>query len=152
PIELPPLREHKEDIPQLAEHFLKLACEREGMRGRAIEQAALSLLLQYDWPGNVRELRNSIERLVILSDGPVIRPADVQEILPGARPVRARYSEGVALRDLLATAEREIILEALEAHEHHVSNTARALGVERSHLYKKMRALGIDPRAGEEAG
>jgi DNA-binding NtrC family response regulator len=152
PIELPALREHKEDIPQLAEHFLKLACDREGMRGRTIEQAAVTLLLQYDWPGNVRELRNSIERLVILTDGPAIRAADVQEILPGARPVHARYAEGVSLRDLLATAEREIILEALEAHTHHVSNTARALGVERSHLYKKMRALGIDPRAGEEAG
>jgi DNA-binding NtrC family response regulator len=150
PIELPPLREHKEDIPSLVEHFLKAACDRNDMRQKGIEQAAVSLLMQYDWPGNVRELRNSIERLVILSDGNVVREDDVREILPGARPVRTRYAAGVALRDLLASAEREIILEALEAHAHHVSNTAKALGLERSHLYKKMRALGIDPRAGEE--
>ena len=150
PLELPPLREHKEDIAQLVEHFVKLACEKNDMRPKTIEQAAVSLLMQYDWPGNVRELRNAIERLVILSDGNVVREADVREVLPGAKPVRARYAQGVALRDLMSSAEREIILEALEAHEHHVSNTAKALGVERSHLYKKMRALGIDPRGGEE--
>jgi DNA-binding NtrC family response regulator len=149
PIELPPLREHKEDIPALVEHFLKVACERNDMRPKTIEQPAMNLLMQSDWPGNVRALRNSIERLVILSDGNVVREADVLEILPGAKPVRARYTVGVALRDLLASAEREIILEALEAHHHHVSNTARALGLERSHLYKKMRGLGIDPRSGE---
>jgi DNA-binding NtrC family response regulator len=151
PLELPPLREHKEDIPALVEHFVKVACEKNDMRAKTIEQPAVSLLMQYDWPGNVRELRNAIERLVILSDGNVVREADVREVLPGAKPVRARYAQGVALRDLMSSAEREIILEALEAHAHHVSNTAKALGVERSHLYKKMRALGIDPRGGEEA-
>jgi DNA-binding NtrC family response regulator len=151
PLELPPLREHKEDIPALVEHFVKVACEKNDMRPKSLEQAGVSLLMQYDWPGNVRELRNAIERLVILSDGNVVREGDVREVLPGAKPVRARYAQGVALRDLMSSAEREIILEALEAHAHHVSNTAKALGVERSHLYKKMRALGIDPRGGEEA-
>src|SRR5262249_24469393 len=144
PLELPPLREHKEDIAALIEHFRRVACEKNDMRPKSIEQSAMSLLMQYDWPGNVRELRNAIELLVILSDGNVVREADVREVLPGAKPVRARYTQGMALRDLITSAEREIILEALEVHGHHVSNTARALGLERSHLYKKMRALGID--------
>src|SRR5262249_39673198 len=78
PLELPPLREHKEDIPTLVEHFLKVACEKNDMRPKTVEQAAVSLLMQYDWPGNVRELRNAIERLVILSDGSVVQEADVR--------------------------------------------------------------------------
>src|SRR5262249_32100483 len=116
PIELPPLREHKEDIPALVEHFVKLACEKNDMREKTVEQPAVNMLLQYDWPGNVRELRNAAERLVILSDGAVVRASDVADILPGAgKPVRAHYAEGVALRDLMAAAQPESIVEALAA-------------------------------------
>src|SRR5262249_43622444 len=112
----------------------------------------ISLLMQYDWPGNVRELRNSIERLVILTgDAPLVGEADVQDILPAVKPIRTAYARGTALRDLVATAERDLVIAALEANGSHIANTARELGLERSHLYKKMKALGIGPRPGEPA-
>jgi len=151
PIDVPPLREHKEDIPTLVEHFLRVACAANDRRRKTITEAALTLLMQHDWPGNVRELKNSIERLVILTgDAQAVRAEDVQDILPAVKPVKASYARGAALKDLVAAAEREIVLAALEANLHHIANTARELGLERSHLYKKMRALGIQPR-GKEA-
>jgi DNA-binding NtrC family response regulator len=151
PVEVPPLRERKEDIPQLVDHFLDETCAQNGKRKLSIAQPALSLLMQHDWPGNVRELRNTVERLVIFAAGPAIADEDVQAALPGVKSVRGRYQRGAALKDLVASAEREIVLAALEANQHHIANTARELGLERSHLYKKMRALGIDHRA-EAAG
>jgi DNA-binding NtrC family response regulator len=151
PIEVPPLREHKEDIPALVDHFMRVACEQNDRKARRFDPAAMTLLMQYDWPGNVRELRNSIERLVILSgDAPTIDAAAVQDMLPAVKPVRGRHQRGVAFRDLAAAAEREIILAALEANANHIANTARELQLERSHLYKKMKALGIQPRGGTE--
>jgi len=150
PITLPPRREHREDVPALVAHFLRLACRDNGKRLMRIEPSAVSLLMQYEWPGNVRELRNSIERLVILASEEMIRAADVQECLPGVKPTRRSYRQGVALRDLVATAEREIILEALEAHGGQVARAAEALQLERSHLYKKLRALGIALHANAE--
>jgi DNA-binding NtrC family response regulator len=105
---------------------------------------ALLALQAHEWPGNVRELRNLVERLAILCDGPEIGQDDVAAVLPDARRPRAdRFRAGAAFHDLVEEAEREIILGALDAHEDNVSDTARALGLERSHLYKKMRALGI---------
>ena len=109
----------------------------------------MSLLMQHDWPGNVRELRNLVERMVIFSDGgAALGEEDVQAALPGVKTVRARWQRGASLKDLVSSAEREIVLAALEANQHHIANTARELGLERSHLYKKMRALGINHRAG----
>jgi DNA-binding NtrC family response regulator len=146
PIEVPALREHREDIPDLVEHFIKLACRLNDRRGMPIEQGAVGLLMQHDWPGNVRELKNSIERLVILAGGEALTEQDVQACLPGVKQVRSAYQQGVSLKEMVSTAEREIILKALEANEGQVSKTAQQLQIERSHLYKKMRALGIDPR------
>ena len=146
PIEVPALRERREDIPDLVEHFIKLACRRNDRRGMAIEQGAVGLLMQHDWPGNVRELKNSIERLVILASGEALTEQDVQACLPGVKQVRSAYQQGVSLKEMVSTAEREIILHALEDNEGQVSKTAQQLQIERSHLYKKMRALGIDPR------
>ena len=144
PIELPPLRARREDIPQLVEHFLRIACEANDMSAMGISSKAIGLLMQHEWPGNVRELKNSIERLVILSGGGAeIGEADIQEALPSAKSVRSVYKQGVGLKELVASAEREIIVEALQGNENHVSNTARELCLERSHLYKKMKALGI---------
>jgi DNA-binding NtrC family response regulator len=100
----------------------------------------------------VRELKNLIERLVILTgEAEVIGEPDVADALPGIRPARGAFRRGIALKDLVAAAERDIVLEALAANDHHISNTARELQLERSHLYKKMRALGINPRGGEDA-
>jgi DNA-binding NtrC family response regulator len=152
PIHVPPLAERKEDIPTLVDHFIKLACRDNDKRPMRIEQGAVSLLMQYDWPGNVRELKNSIERLVILAAEETIAEADVQECLPGVKPVRGAYRKGVSLKDMVTAAEREIVLGALEANAGQVSRTAAELQIERSHLYKKMRALGIDRATGAGAG
>ena len=146
PIELPPLRERKKDIPKLVGHFLASACEGHGKRQKQIEQPAITLLMQHDWPGNVRELRNSIERLVILVEAETITADDVQAALPAVKQVKSAYRDGASLREMVSAAERDVILRALEQHDHHVSRTAAALQIERSHLYKKMRSLGIDPR------
>jgi len=150
PIVVPPLREHREDIPALVDHFIRLACRDNDKRAMQIEQAAVGLLMQHDWPGNVRELKNSIERLVILAGSQTITAVDVQACLPGVKPVRSAYRKGVSLKEMVASAEREIILGALEQSGGQVSRTATELQIERSHLYKKMRALGIDPRAAGE--
>ncbi len=147
PIELPPLREHRADIPALVEHFLALACEENERRGKVIASGALTLLMQYAWPGNVRELKNLIERLVILTgDAEAITDADVQDALPSVKSSKGQYKRGTALKDLVAAAERDIILDALDANDSHISNTAKELQLERSHLYKKMKTLGINPR------
>ncbi len=144
PIELPALRDRRADIPVLVQHFLEIACNSNDMPLMTISSKAVSLLMQHQWPGNVRELKNSIERLVILSGGgEEISEDDIQEALPSSKSVRGAYKEGVALKELVASAEREIIVAALEGNENHVSNTARELCLERSHLYKKMKSLGI---------
>jgi len=151
PIEMPPLRARKDDIPALLEHFLAMACARDDRRVKRMAPGAVTLMMQHDWPGNVRELKNVVERMVILTgDSDLIGEADVRDALPRVQPVKGSYVAGTPFKDLVAAAEREIILAALDAHEHHVSNTAKELQLERSHLYKKMRALGIDHRAGTE--
>ena len=151
PIELPPLRARREDIPVLVEHLIGQVCADNDRKRKRVAPSAMTLIMQHDWPGNVRELKNVVERLAILTgDAEVITEADVGDALPRVKPVKAELSRGTPFKDLVATAEREIILAALEANDHHVSNTARELQLERSHLYKKMRALGIDHRADDE--
>jgi DNA-binding NtrC family response regulator len=147
---LPTLRERKEDLPLLVRNFMKRIQTDQGV-ARELDESALATLTNHDWPGNVRELRNIVERLVIFCDTHITEE-DVQSALPGVKQVRGSYRRGAALKDLVASAEREIVLAALDANQHHIANTARELGLERSHLYKKMRALGIDHRADEEGG
>lgn len=153
PIEAPPLRERKEDISELAEHFLKLACKANDQASRKLARPALELLAQYDWPGNIRELRNSIERLVILTRGEEIGESEVRAVLPAMKAAvqaqRARYERGRLFKDLVADAEREILTRALEDNKNHMTRTAQELGLERSHLYKKLKALGVY-RGGED--
>jgi len=152
PIELPPLRARREDFPVLVEHLLAQVCADNDRRQKRVVASAMTLLMQHDWPGNVRELKNVVERLAILTgDAELITEPDVCDALPRVKAVKPGFARGTPFKDLVATAEREIIMAALEANDHHVSNTARELQLERSHLYKKMRALGIDHRADEES-
>jgi DNA-binding NtrC family response regulator len=152
PIELPPLRARRDDVPALVEFFRDSVCAANDRRQKKIATAAMTLLMQHDWPGNVRELKNVVERIVILTgDAEVVTEADVQDALPLVKKVRGGFARGTPFKDLVAGAQRDIILAALDANEHHVSNTARELQLERSHLYKKMRALGIDHRASDES-
>jgi DNA-binding NtrC family response regulator len=152
PIELPPLRARREDIPSLVEHFVEQVCIDNDRRKKKVASSAMTLIMQHEWPGNVRELKNVVERLAILTgEAEVITEADVGDALPRVKAVKAAFSRGTPFKDLVSAAEREIIVAALEANDHHVSNTARELQLERSHLYKKMRALGIDHRSEEDA-
>ncbi|MEN9577016.1 MAG: Fis family transcriptional regulator [Pseudomonadota bacterium] len=145
PIQLPSLRTRRDDIPELASHFIKLAQSAHGRPGVTLTVAAVTALQQHSYPGNVRELRNLIERLVILSPDNTITDSDVRHALgmAGAPRVTGLFRAGVPFRVLAEDAERTIITEALAANQHQMAATARALGLERSHLYKKAKALGI---------
>jgi len=143
----PPLRERREDVPQLATHFSEAAAARNRWRVRPFTDEAITLLRQQPWRGNVRELRNVVERVLILAEGDPIGIEEVRAALPTvAKPAAGLLPTQGALRDLVDGFEREVIRERLRVHNGHVTNAARSLDLERSHLYKKCRQLGIDIR------
>ena len=145
PVELPPLRARREDIPRLAEHFLMAARKANARPNMKFTPAAISALTRHPFPGNVRELRNLMERLVILNPDDAVTAEDVERSLgaSGAVHTSGLYQPGVPFRVLSEQAERTIVEEALAHHGGQMAATARALGLERSHLYKKSRALGL---------
>ncbi|HLV23027.1 MAG TPA: sigma-54 dependent transcriptional regulator [Polyangiaceae bacterium] len=145
PLELPPLRARRDDIPLLARHFLALLAKLNDRPGVELTAEAIEALTRHSYPGNVRELRNLIERLVILSPDEHISANDVSSALgPAASsPTAGLYRPGVPFRVLTEEAERTILEEAIQHHGGQMAATARALGLERSHLYKKSRALGL---------
>jgi two-component system, NtrC family, nitrogen regulation response regulator NtrX len=146
PIVMPALRERPDDIPLLAEHFAMLVAEQNGWKPRGFTPGALEQLVRYRWPGNVRELRNVIERLLLLTDD-AVDAATVRQVLSGRQAVSSAGTETGTLADRVNAFEREVVLEQLSSHGHRVAETARALGLERSHLYKKCQQLGIDLKA-----
>jgi DNA-binding NtrC family response regulator len=150
PLLLPPLRERSADIAALAEHFGRQVADQNGWKPKPFLPEAIQELQRYSWPGNVRELRNVVERLLLLADGPVDRAA-VQLALPPSSAEAASGGGAPVLEGALAqrvdTFEREQILAELKRHSQRMTDTAKALGLERSHLYKKCQALGIDLRA-----
>jgi DNA-binding NtrC family response regulator len=152
PIELPPLRARREDIPGLAEHFLVAARKANARPGMGLAPSAISALTRHSFPGNVRELRNLMERLVILNPDDLVTAEDVEQSLGmgGATHSAGLYQPGVPFRVLAEQAERAIVEEALAHHGGQMAATARALGLERSHLYKKARALGLRGEKDEE--
>jgi len=144
PLSIPPLRARREDIPLLARHFLEIATRTNDRRDMTIQPDAMAVLAGHGFPGNVRELRNLIERLVILTPDEVVSADDVRACL-GATNARSTglYRAGVPFRVLVEDAERVILTDALADNGGQMAATARALDLERSHLYKKMRALGL---------
>jgi DNA-binding NtrC family response regulator len=147
PLLLPPLRERVEDIPLLVAHFAAEVAAQNGWRPKTFEPEAIQELQRHRWPGNVRELRNVVERLLLLADGPVDR-ASVQQALPQVvGQATGLPSLNGPLSQRVDAFEREQILVELKLHNQRMSETAKALGLERSHLYKKCQALGIDLRA-----
>ena len=149
PLTPPPLRERKSDLRLLASRFVETAAKEHGVRAKSLSPEALSVLAEHDWPGNVRELKNACERLVILTPSEGIGEVDARRLLGAAESVGGMgYRPGQTLKEAVAEAERAVVLGALEAHDGHVTNTASALGLERSHLYKKMRALGLQRDGG----
>jgi two-component system, NtrC family, nitrogen regulation response regulator NtrX len=156
PLLLPPLRERADDIPALVTHFAAQVAAQNGWKPQQFAPEAIRELQRYPWPGNVRELRNVVERLMLLADGPV-DAATVRIALPQVDatlgPLTASSGaprfEG-PLSQRVDAFEREQILAELKRHNQRMTDTARALGLERSHLYKKCQALGIDLRAMRE--
>ncbi len=151
PLQIPALRERIADVPLLTEHFLALACEVHDRPEKRIAEDAVRVLEGYPYPGNVRELRNLVERLVILTPDEMITAAHTRAVLPSqtGESGGSYFRPETALREMLEAAERDLIERALEFRDGHVTKTAADLGLERSHLYKKMRALGIR-RSGNE--
>jgi two-component system, NtrC family, nitrogen regulation response regulator NtrX len=161
PIRSPDLKERPDDIPLLVESFIRECCDENGLGYKPVDDPVLERLKQYEWPGNVRELRNVVERLVIMSDE-VIRDKDLPPYLGGPRsatqrgnsgPINAidlgRYA-GKSLREFREEVESEFIRIRLAEFEWNISRTAQALGIERTNLHKKLRALGI--HRGEGSG
>jgi DNA-binding NtrC family response regulator len=144
----PPLRERLDDIPALVRHFVKAQARRNGWRARSFSTSAHGALAQHSWKGNVRELRNVVERILILSDVDPVGAEDVRAALPAARPSASSQvpTEG-PLGAIVEAFERAVVRERLRQFGGHMANTARSLGLERSHLYKKCRQLGLE--AGE---
>jgi len=154
PFFVPPLREHAEDIPALSNYFLEEFARAYGRKPKHFSESAMEVLKSYRWPGNVRELKNLVERLVIMAGGDRI---ERRHLPPGmcqdhgrakvpsgaARPTAGGFS---SLQEARAAYERDYILRKLEENHGNVSRTAEVLGLERSHLYRKMKALGIAAR------
>jgi two-component system nitrogen regulation response regulator NtrX len=146
PIEVPPLRARKEDVPPLVEHFIRVFCAENGKRLKTVAPAALTYFMTYDWPGNVRELRNMVERLVIMVPGDEIGADDVPPPLrPKTDAPPAALGDGKPLKEARDNFERAYIVAELRAQDWNMTRTAERLGIERSHLYRKIRAYGITP-------
>ncbi len=147
PFYVPPLRERIEDVPLLADHFLKEFTTAYGRKPKELTPEAYQALQEYQWPGNVRELRNLMERIVIMN--PQIR-VDARHIPlnPAKRAVFERPPAALfgSLQEVRAAAERDYILKKLDETKGNVSRTAELLGLERSNLYRKMKTLGIAPK------
>ena len=140
PIRVPALRERREDIAALADYFLAEFCARNNFKPKSFDPDVAETLEDHHWPGNIRELRNTVERMAILTRGDILTSESI--------PVEIRLSRGAAapkgnLREAKESAEREHILRALDEAKWNVSSAARALGMERTNLHKRIRALGL---------
>jgi two-component system response regulator HydG len=138
-LQMPPLRERKSDIPLLVQHFLEKYNGRLRKEMRGISPDAMDLLVRHDWPGNVRELENTVERLVVLSPGPYLEPADLVFAGTILTPA-AEVADGTSLKDL----ERNHIIQTLQRCDGHKSETARALGIDRKTLREKLKRYDLE--------
>ncbi|MGH9240309.1 MAG: sigma-54-dependent transcriptional regulator [Vicinamibacterales bacterium] len=153
PISVPPLRERREDITLLADHFMAMLAKEYGRRAKRFDADAFDTLRTYAWPGNVRELRNVIERLMIMVPGERVAARDLLFLDQGSAQLPsadAVVTPIMPLHDARDDFERQYILRALAAQQGNISRTADVLGVERSNLYRKMRSFGIAPRRAED--
>ncbi|MCP4675717.1 MAG: sigma-54-dependent Fis family transcriptional regulator [Deltaproteobacteria bacterium] len=146
PIKAPPLRDRLPDIPVLLNSFISMFCKDNGYRVKAIDQEVIQCLAGYTWPGNVRELKNIAERLMIMS-GDRITVTDLPEQIAGSKPAAAMFTSfdgpRPTLREFRETAERQYIQDTLEENDWNISRTAQVLGIERTNLHKKLKALGL---------
>jgi two-component system response regulator AtoC/two-component system nitrogen regulation response regulator NtrX len=152
-IELPSLRQRREDIPLLVQHFLKLFSQKHNKEVKGVSREAMRILLSYDWPGNVRQLANTLESAIVLTREATITQEDLPEDLKGGQPLVSPvitldstlpFKE--AKRRVVESFEREYILRSLKAHNGNVTRTAEALGMHRQGLQQKLRELKVSPK------
>jgi len=147
-IDVPPLRERREDIPVITNYFADRLARRNGLAPKTFTDDALQRLKRYDWRGNVRELNNVIERLIILSRGDTVEASDVERYIgPGADssgPGLSLIHEFDDFSDARDEFERIFIEQKLDEHDWNVSQTAKTIGIQRSHLYNKLNKYGIE--------
>ena len=150
PLALPALRERLEDFPELVAHFARQVAKQNGWKEKLFSDEAIAELRRYSWPGNVRELRNIVERLVLISSEDSVSAHDARLVLPagetaaGAISIAGTTTGQGTLDERTQAFERDVLLAEIRRHNFHMTNVARALGLERSHLYKKCQQLGID--------
>jgi len=143
PIHVPPLRERREDVPRLVEHFVRKFARESRRDVRGVSVGALHALTRYDWPGNVRELENVIHRAVVLATGPVVHLQDVPLDVAMPETVSLRARDSLPLREALDEFERQYVLRTLEGMQWNVSRTARQLGVHRNTVLAKLATWGV---------
>ena len=149
PLMLPPLRERLEDFPALVQHFARQVAAQNGWKEKIFGKDAIDELRRYNWPGNIRELRNVVERLVLLAGEGPVSATEVRLVLPvsddgsSAGSVASPLGTGT-LAERTEQFEREVLLAEIRRQNFHMTNVARTMGLERSHLYKKCQQLGID--------
>lgn len=154
PIEMPPLRKRRDDIPELIDYFLGLMATELGEVKKKVSAATIEQLTNYDWPGNVREMRNVIERICIFVENTVVEPADLPPFRQKKVDLETDTSEthdmaqyqGLQLKKAREQFEKQFILLRLEENEWNVSKTADIIGIERSNLHRKLRTYNIDPK------
>jgi two-component system nitrogen regulation response regulator NtrX len=146
PLRVPALRDRREDVPLLIRHFLALLAKQDGLPAKGIEDDAMRRLQELDWPGNVRELRNTVERLLILASGPRITTVDVDRLVgrrAGGEGGLGAVADAGTFEEFKHAAERAFLLAKLRQHDWNVSETARALEMPRSNVYKKIERYGL---------
>ncbi|MBI1823035.1 MAG: sigma-54-dependent Fis family transcriptional regulator, partial [Nitrospirae bacterium] len=149
PIHLPPLRERREDVPELVDYFLEQISVEQGMKRKTFTPEALKKLMTIDWKGNVRELRNFVERILIMAPNSVISEFDLFSLdnpVWSSESSHLKYSDSPSLKEARSYFEKQFILEALLSNNWNIPKTAETLQIERTHLYRKMKMLGIEPK------
>ncbi|MDY0267708.1 sigma-54-dependent transcriptional regulator [Trichloromonas sp.] len=149
PFEVPPLRERKEDIPQLVDHFLKYFCSKESREIKSLTPEAMTALVNYSWPGNVRELKNIVERLVIMIPDAQINEKHLPTALflkktEGSKAETSSALDAVTFREAREEFEKEYLLQKLEENDWNISRTAEVIDIERSNLHRKIKSFGIE--------
>jgi two-component system nitrogen regulation response regulator NtrX len=146
PIEVPALRERLEDVPALVEHFAEQLASSAGVPGKKFSEEAVRRLQSRPWPGNIRELRNAVERALILASGKVVAPGDIDRLLPatdGSAGASSAPGGVQTFETFKQEAEKNFLIQKLREHDWNVSETARALKMPRSNLYKKIERYGL---------
>jgi len=139
-VRVPPLRARRDDLPLLVHHFLHRFGGAEPPR---VRRDALAVLLDYDWPGNVRELENELQRALALAEGPISEGDLGPKLRAAAHPVKGPGTRRGSLRDAVERFERDLLTRALDEHQGRVASVARALGLTRAGLYKKLHKYGF---------